>query len=241
MRAETRRQLKEDRFRGATIGAAEKTVHWTVEHRSRLVYGVVAAIVVLVAVLGAWYYLGQQNDKASIDFTQAVRTLNTPIRPAGAPPQPDITTFASVQERAVAATKQLQAIVDKYPHTHTADMARYLLGATAIDLGDRSTAERQLKEVASSRQQDLAALAKLALANLYATDNRTKNALDLYKELIDKPTDTVSKVTAQMALAALYESSQQPREAKRIYEQIQKENPSTQAASMAQTKLQSLK
>ena len=131
--------------------------------------------------------------------------------------------------------------MDKYPHTHTADVARYLLGTTAVELGDGATAERTLKEVASSYNKDLAGLAKLALASYYGNANRTKDALDLYKQLIDKPTETVSKVMAQLQLAALYESSQQPLEAKKIYEQIVKENPKTEAESIAQTKLQSLK
>jgi len=48
-------------------------------------------------------------------------------------------------------------------------------------------------------------------------------------------------VMAQLQLANLYESSQQPAEAKKIYEQIVKENPKTEAESMAQQKLQALK
>src|SRR2546428_8559975 len=43
VRAETRHQLKEDRFSKATLHAAEQTVHWTVEHQSKLL---IAGIVV---------------------------------------------------------------------------------------------------------------------------------------------------------------------------------------------------
>jgi tetratricopeptide (TPR) repeat protein len=110
-----------------------------------------------------------------------------------------------------------------------------------VELGDKATAERELKEVASARNSDLAGLAKMALAAFYGNTNRAKEAADVYKELIDKPTTTVSKAMAQMQLAALYESSQQPLEAKRIYEQIVKENPKTEAEQMAQAKLQALK
>jgi predicted negative regulator of RcsB-dependent stress response len=241
VRAETRRQLKSDRFASVTIGAAEATAHWSVEHKSKIISGVLIASVVLIAVLGTWYYLNQQDSIANQDLGQAVRTLQTQIRPAGTPATPNITTFASSEERGAAAKKQLQAIIDKYPHTHTADVARYLLGTTAIDLGDNATAERELKAVASTHNQDLASLAKLALAAFYRDSKRTKDALDLYKQLIDKPTDTVSRVMAQMQLAVLYESSQQPQEAKRIYEQIVKENPKTEAEQIAQGKLQTLK
>lgn len=241
MRAETRHQLKTDRFSKATIGAAEATAHWTVEHKSKIIITVVIAVVVLAALLGSWYYLGQQDGKANVQLSQAVRTLSTQIRPAGTPETPNLPTFASVEERAAAAKKQLQGIVDQYPHTRTADIARYMLGTTAIEVGDNATAERELRDVADIHNRNLASLAKLALAGLYGNTNRTKDALDLYKQLIDKPSDTVSKVTAQLQLADLYESSQQPGEAKRIYEQIAKENPKTEAEQIAQTKLQALK
>jgi TolA-binding protein len=241
VRAETRHQLKTDKFTRTTIGVAEATAHWSVEHKSKLIAGITIAAVVIAAVVGTWYYIGQQDNKANFELSQAVRTLGTPVRPAGTPETPNIPSFASAQGRAEAAKKQLQAVVDKYPHTHTADVARYLLGTTAVELGDNATAERELKEVASSYNKDLSSLAKLALASYYGNANRTKDALDLYKQLIDKPTPMVSKVMAQLQLAGLYESSQQPLEAKRIYEQIVKENPKTEAESIAQSKLQALK
>ena len=241
MRAETRHQLKSDRFTRATIGAAEATAHWTVEHKSKIVTAVVVAVVVLGAVGGTWYYLAQQGAKANVELGQAVRTLQTQIRPAGMPETPNMPSFASAEDRATAAKKQLQAIVDQYPHTRTADVARYLLGTTAIEVGDNATAEKELKDVASNGNRDVSSLSKLALASLYGNLNRTKDALDLYKQLIDKPSDTVGKVTAQLQLAQLYESSQQPAEAKKIYEQIVKENPKTEAEQLAQTKLQALK
>jgi len=48
-------------------------------------------------------------------------------------------------------------------------------------------------------------------------------------------------VMAQMQLASMYESTQQPAEAKKIYEQIVKDNPHSEAESIAQSKLQALK
>jgi tetratricopeptide (TPR) repeat protein len=241
VRAETRHQLKTDRFTQATIGAAEATAHWTAEHKSKLMVSVGAAVVILAAALGIWYYLGQQDDKANLQLTEAVRTLQTQIRPAGAPETPGLPSFASAQDRAAAAKKQLQAVIDQYPHTHTADIARYMLATTAIELGDKATAERELKEVASLHNRDLASLAQMALASFYANNGRTKEAVDLYKQLIDKPSDTVGKAMAQIQLASVYESTQQPAEAKKIYEQIVKENPHSEAESIAQSKLQALK
>jgi predicted negative regulator of RcsB-dependent stress response len=241
VRAETRHQLKEDRFSRVTLGAAEKTAHWSVEHRNTLAVAVVVVAVIAAAVAGGWYYLNAQDEKASFDMSQALRTLQAQLRPAGSPAQPDIPSFTSAKERAEAAGKQFQGIVDKYPHTRTGDMARYFLGVTSVSAGDNAAAESRFKEVASKGNKELASVAKLALASVYGNTNRPKDAEALYKELINKPTASVSKVTAQLQLAELYQSSNQPLDAKRIYEQIKKDNPSTEAGQMATQKLAELK
>ncbi len=241
MRAETRHQMKEDRFSKATLHAAEQTVHWTVEHQSKLV---VAGIVVAVAALvgfGGWYYMNQQDEKASIDLGSATRVLEQPVRPPGVPAQPGYPSFASSQERATEARKQFQGIVDKYPHTRTGDMARYFVGLTSSQMGDNASAERNLQEAANSSNKDLAALGKFALASVYRAENKDAQAIDVYKQLSDKPTTTVNKITVQLELASLYEGAQKPDEAKRIYDQIQKENPGSEAAQLAKQRADKLK
>jgi TolA-binding protein len=241
VRAETRHQLKEDRFSKATLHAAEQTVHWTVEHQSKLlIAGIVVAVVALIG-FGGWYYMNSQDEKASIELGGATRILEQQVRPAGVPAQPGFPSFASVQERATEARKQFQTIVDKYPHTRTADMARYFVGLTSSQLADYAAAERNLQEVAKSSNKDLAALAKFALASVFRAENKDAQAIDLYKQLIDKPTTTVNKITVQLELAQFYEGRQKPDEAKRIYDQIQKENPATEAASLAQQRANKLK
>jgi TolA-binding protein len=241
VRAETRRQLKQDAFSRVTIEAAERTAHWTVEHRSTLIISVAVVAIVLAAGIGGWYYLSAQDEKASLELSQAVRTMETPLRPAGAPEQPDFPSFTSGKERAEAARKQFQAIVDKYPHTRTADMAHYFLGVTAADLSDNNTAERNFKDVAASGNKDISSVAKFALASLYGQTNRVKEAVPIYQELISKPTVTVNKVTAQLQLAELYQNSNQPLDAKRIYEEVKKENPGNEAGQLASQKLAELK
>ena len=241
MRAETRHQLKQDRFSKVTFEAAGNAAHWSVEHQSKLIAAVIAVIVIGAIAFGGWYYINSQDEKASAEFSTAVRTWETPLRPAGVPPQPGSDSFASAQERATAARKQFQAIVDKYPRTHTADMARYFVGLASAQLGDNAAAERSLQEAARSSNADLAALGKFALASVYRAENKDAQAIDLYKQLMDKPTLVVSKATAQLELASFYESRQKPDEAKKIYEQVQKENPATEAASLAQRRVAALK
>jgi tetratricopeptide (TPR) repeat protein len=240
LRAETRHSLKQDRFSKVTLSAAEKTAHWTAEHKGKLIVGAIIVIGLLTTGVGGWYFLRVQDQKASVDFSKAVRTMDTPIRPAGTPAQPEFPTFASAQERAQEAHKQLQEVVSNYPHTRTAEFARYFMGVTDAQLGNNPAAEKELKEVADSRRHDLGALAKFALASVYRKTGRDKEAIDIYKSLEAKPTDTVSKATAQLELADLYQQKQQPQEARRILEQVQKENPNSQVASLASSKLAEL-
>ena len=241
MRAQARHQLKEDKFSKATIRVAESTVHWSQEHQSTLILAAVALVVLAAAVTGGWYYLNRQDQQASLALSQAVRTLDTPIRPAGMPAQAEAPSFASSKERSTAARKQFQAVVSQYPHTRSADMAHYFVGVTSADLGDNAAAERELKEVGSSRNDELAALANFALASVYRRENRNKDAIELYKKMVEKPARTVGKATAQLELATTYQADNQPLEAKRIYQEVQKQNPTSEASQMAAQKLEQLK
>ncbi|HEY1263581.1 MAG TPA: tetratricopeptide repeat protein [Terriglobales bacterium] len=241
MRAETRHQLKQDRFRGTTIQVAEKTVDWSVEHKGKLIAGLVALVVIAGAAAGGWYYLSVQDQKASVALGGAVRTWETQVRAAGTPAEPDVPSFANSKDRATEAHKKFQAIVQQYPHTRAGDFARYFTGLTAADLGNYAEAERELQSVASSRNADLSSIARLALASVDRKQGHTHDAIEIYKSLAEKPTTTVSKAMAQLELAATLLADMQPLEAKRIYEQVQKENPSTPAAQIAAKALQDMK
>lgn len=247
MRAETRRQLKQDKFSRTTIQLAEQSVHWSVEHKSKLIAGALVLAAIAAIVLGAWYYVERQDDKASVDFSKAVQMLGAPVRPAGMPAQPEFPSYASAKERAADAHKQFQSLIDNYPHSNAAKFARYFLGVTSADMGDYAAAERYLKEAASSRKywvlpdKNLSSLARLALASVYVNNGRTKDAIEIYKDLAQNPTDTVAKTTAEMGLADAYQAAGMTAEAKKEFERIQKESPNGPAAQIASEKLQAIK
>jgi lipopolysaccharide biosynthesis regulator YciM len=158
------------------------------------------------------------------------------------PAQPDSPSFASAKERATEAHKQFQDLASKYPHTHVADFSRYFVGVTSAQLGDNAAAERELKTVADYHNRDLSALAKLALAGVYRDTKRTSDAVNLYKQLMEKPSHTVSKAAAEFQLAETYQGAGMTADAKKQYEQIQKEAPAqSEANQLASAKLQELK
>ena len=232
----SKRQLKEDRLRSSAADA----VHWTEEHRRTLVLGIIAAALIVAAVLGGWAYIQHRNDQASVEVGAALRTLQAPIVTPGQPVAPGTETFNSIKDRAAAARKKFLAIADKYAHTSSGKYSRYMAATTAIDAGDNAAAESELKDIAASGDKNTSALAKFALASLYRNTGKTSDAVNIYKELIEKPTDSVPKATAQLELAGLYESTQ-PAEAVKMYQQIQTDDQKSLAAEIASERLASSK
>lgn len=236
MRSYTRHQLKQDSFATSTAD----TISWAVEHRSKVIAGTVVVVLVLAILIGGWAFIGYRDSQAKADLALALQKYDAPIRPAGTPPTGDVLSYGSNQERDTAANAEFTRIADKYTFTQTSQVARYFAGITFRSLGNTAQAEKDLQEASGSRYKEFASLAKMALAALYHDTNRNMQAIDLYKELIDHPTISVGKTTAQLALASLYESMARPDDARHLYEQMQKESPASVVAQIATQKLQLL-
>lgn len=236
MRTSTRHRLKQDQF----AASATEALDWTVEHREKLTYGGIALIVIVLIGFGAWWYFQQQDEAAGKALGHAINIYSTPLTPAGQPPLAGTTAFATAQERAKAAKDEFKSVADKYGHTNSGELAKYFLGLTDIDLNNTADAERELKDVAGTRNADNSSLAKMALAGLYRREGKDQEAINIYKELADKPTNTVSKSAAQLEMAATYEGKD-PQNAKIVYQQIQKEDAKGAAAEIAAQRLAAMK
>jgi len=228
----TRHKLKQDRFAETATDAAR----WAGGHRQTVIW-VVGIVVVLAAAVGAFFaWQAHQSEQANFALTKALRTANAQLRAPGEPPQPGVQSFTSSAERGKEAEKQFKEIADKYSLVKAGKVALYMAGTSAIQAGDTQTGESLLKTASESRDQDVAALAKLALANYYRGINKQADAAKIYKDLADHPTNAIGKAEALLELAEMYESSN-PQEAANLYKQIQKENPNTAAAQIAAAKL----
>jgi predicted negative regulator of RcsB-dependent stress response len=237
VRSYTRHQLKENAFAETTAD----TISWAVEHRSKLVAAAVIVAIAAAAALGIWAYVDYRNRQASDELAGALQKYNAPVRPAGEPPSPEILSYASSAERAKAANADFTRIADKYSFTRNGRIARYFSGITQHDMGDNAAAEKQLQDVAGSRDKEVGSLAKLALASIDQDAGKTQPAIDLYKSLIASPTTSVGVTTAQFELANLYEANHQPLEARKLYEQMQKADPTGPVGQLAAQKLQTLR
>jgi len=236
VRSSTRHQLKTDEFRATTV----ETLDWAAENQSTLITAAVVVAVILAVIIGGWTYVNYRNQQGRGMLSSAIDKYNAPIRPAGQPATPDQLSYASGAERAKAANAEFSQVAQKYSFTQSGRIAHYFEGITLRDMGDTAGAEKQLNEVASSWDKNMAGLAKLALAGLYANANQTAKAIDLYKQLIDHPSNSVGKWTPQFELADLYQANNQPQDARKLYEQLQKESPTSPVGQAATQKLQAL-
>jgi tetratricopeptide (TPR) repeat protein len=236
VRSSTRHQLKQDQF----TTTAKETYSWAVEHRNKLVYGAIAVTVAAAIVLGGWIYIQQQDESAGVALGHALAVYRAPVTSAVEPAAPDTTSFKSTQDRGKAARAEFAQVAHKYPNTHSAEIALYFMGLADEDAGNAAAAEQELKQVADGGRSDISALAKYALAALYRNQGKDAQAVALYKDLIDHPTNSVAKPQAQLALASAYEVKQ-PQDARNLYQQVQKEDPDSPAAQMASSRLSELK
>lgn len=216
MDTQTRRALKkDDKF----LQAAHYSADWLEDNRARAIQIAIAFVVVLAIIIGGLVTYFHRSASAKLAFGEAMDTYTAPLAQAGQPATPGEKTFPNSTARAEAANRQFVAISKRYGMLKTGKNARYFAGITSMEMGQNGPAEADLKSVASSHDHGLAALAKVALASLYEKTGHTSQAIDLYKQLIAKPTLTVSASAAQLQLAALYETVN-PAEAHQIYLQL---------------------
>jgi tetratricopeptide (TPR) repeat protein len=233
---QTRHALKQDKFVNVTTSGLE----WVGEHRSNVIawsVGVVVAIAVIVTSI----VLYQKRDNAANQMLgQAMDIYETPLTQPNQPAEPGLKTYATAAERAKAAYPLFRQTADQYSWMTAGQMARYFAGLTELDMGEKTQAEGDLEKAAHSGDSNLAALAKIALANIYAQTGRNSQAVAMFQDVIAHPTSTVPKSEAQLQLAQLYETTQ-PQEARRLYAEIKDQDKQTDAAQIATQKLQSLK
>ncbi len=209
---------------------------WLQQNKALVIRGSVIVAIALVVGISWAIWSKNQNAKASAAFSAAMDIYDSPIKQAGEPNMPDITTYANAAARAKAVNPMFLKIAHQYSHTKAGANARYLAGLTDEDMGNMAAAESNLKRAADNHDKNLAALAKMSLASLYLTTGRADQATKVYRELIDHPTTTVSADSARLALAASEEASN-PQDARLLYAKVKDSSPHTVAGEIATQKL----
>lgn len=208
---------------------------WLSGHRSGVQRWAIVVVAVLVAgglALGYWAWASNKADAA---LGTALDAYTAPLAQPGAPATAGI--YAAAGDRAKAANQLFVALAKQYGWLAEGAKAHYFAGVTYEELGQNGQAETELKAAAGAWDRNLSNLAKLALAGLYHQTNRDAEAIDLYKALAAKPSDTVSAAVAQLDLADLYAATGRQDQAKALWAKVKDADKEGAAGSIASQKL----
>ena len=212
-RHELKEQLQHDHFTDAVSGV----VGYASSHRENVIRWSIILAIVLILGGGAFWYAAYRNAARQQDLQNAFAILEAPV---GAPGQLG-KTFPTQDAKTQASIKTLQDVVAKDSGTRQGLIAQYYLGTLKAARQDTKGAESDLQVVANS-SSECAPLAKIALSQIYAGENRLGAAQALLRDIINKPTDLVSKTQAEILLAHLDETSN-PQEAKKLLQSLRAE------------------
>jgi tetratricopeptide (TPR) repeat protein len=207
------RELQHDRFRDTTMSLLDRLGE-RLEGRGRpIVYGIIGAII-LATMVGFWMrWSHRKTDEARRALGRAIQIATTPVSNT---PSTNSTTpgFTSEQERAQKAIEEFQKVAAKYGNPYRAQ-ARYFI-ATNLLHTDRNKGMSELSELTKSSVDDVATLAKFALAQAKEADGKYDEAAALYSELSSQNGTFVTPETANFRLAMVYAKQLKKKEAAEI-------------------------
>jgi predicted negative regulator of RcsB-dependent stress response len=215
-----RKDLKKDEIREKIVSGVESVA----SHQQAMWIVIAAALVVALAVFGWNTYAKRQTAKASLAMDDAMKIFQARIRAAGEPADPVEVTYLDEKNKFTDAEKKFLAVADQYARTKPGQMARYYAALSEVQLKKYPDAEKNLNQVISGGEENLASLAKFQLAEVYQQENKGTQAVDLYKQLSDKPSVFVPKPMAMLALADYYRKTD-PAQATKLYNQVKQEFP----------------
>jgi predicted negative regulator of RcsB-dependent stress response len=225
----SRKELKQDEV----VLEMSKTVEFVQVHRDRLILGGIVAAVLIIGGWGGYLLYSNRSESASEGLGKALETYHAPVRPVSLADSPNEVTFTTEQLRADASLRQFQQVADKYSMMRTGKLARYYVGLCQLDMGHLADADKDLNAAVSTGDSYVQPLARLALAGVQARENKAADAEQNFRYLVDHPSDTVPKITAQLALAD-YLGATKPAEAEKIYKELEAGKPDVQITELIQ-------
>lgn len=231
----SRKELKKDEIRETLAHGAEAVF----SHQRLVGIAVTLAVVVGLAIVGWRFYSERQTVKASAALDDAMKVYQARIRAPGEPTEPTEVTYVDERNKYEDAAKKFSSVARNYPRTRPGQVGRYYAALCQERLGRYDEAQKQLQELGSSSDAELAALARFQLAEVYERTGKGDEAVKLYRQLADQPTVLVPKAVVLLALAEQLGKSN-PQEAIKVYDQIKKDFPDSAAADEADQRLELL-
>ena len=231
MDTRTRHALKKDKFAQAAASSAS----WVGEHKTSVLRWVILGGVILVLGAGALIFWYLRSAAADAALGAALDVYTSPLAPPGAPPEQGV--YTSAADRAKEANREFVAVAQTYGWLSAGSKAHYFAGVTYVELGQNGNAETELTAASHAWDRNLSNLAKVALAGLYHQTSRDSEAIDLYNQIVAKPSVTVSANVAELDLADLYASEGKQDQARALWAKVRDADKDGAAGQIAEQKL----
>ena len=216
----TRHELKEQLQHDAFSDNVSGVISYASSHREKLTrWAIIAGAVLMVVGIVLWYSSYRREQRRD-DLQAAFAVYEAPVGTTAVAGK----TYPNQDEKNKASLKAFSEVAAKDARSEEGSIARYYVGVLKAQTGDSKGAETELRAVASAGGE-ISALAKIALAQLLSGQNRQSDAQALLRDVVNKPTDLVSKAQAQLLLAQSLESTN-PAEAKKLLQSLKASNQS---------------
>jgi predicted negative regulator of RcsB-dependent stress response len=192
------------------------SVGYVVDHRNKII---IAAVLAIALGAGLAFYLGHRRTQRA-DSRKALQEaielfhgrVNTEQRIG-------IITFTTTIERRTRTAEAFESVKKQFPGTPAADASDYYLALLDVEQEQYQAAQPRLESAIKSSDAEIAALARLALAEVFAGLEKDAETREQYQYLVDHPTTMVPKGRAQLALAR-YLMTREPARAREILTEL---------------------
>ncbi len=212
MDRQTRKDLKTDKFAEDVFDVFE----WASVHKAEVMrYGAIVVAVVLI-IVGIVYY----NRSQAVTREEALaKALRIDDATTGEVVQPTNLHFDTEAEKDKARMQAFTDLSTKYNGTQEAAVADMYLGSYAVDAGNLGEAEKRYRKVVDDGPKAYAGLARLSLAQVYASEGKLADAEKVLRDAIANPSLTVSKEHATIVLGELL-AQNNPAEAHKLIDPL---------------------
>lgn len=180
----TRKELKSpDEF----LSVTSRWIEWMAAHLREVLFAV-GAVAVIVTGLWVWQHFSARSDlRAAEAFAEALDVYRRPLKgePRAEEGDPTRKPFENAKERAKAALEKLEAVVEKYPKSDVARLARLYIGNSQMTLedADKAIAAYAAYLGAGPKEQHLRALALENLGYAYERKKDWAKAIEAFEQL----------------------------------------------------------
>ena len=209
----TRKELKSDKF----ALEVQHSVEYVTQHRQQLIRWGGIGLAVVILVVAFFVYRNHERGVRQEALRHGMQIQNANV--GQNPGNQFMLTFATEADRQKAAVQAFSEIATKYPGTEEGALADYFVGTNMSDSGNYPEAQKHFQKVIDYGNQNFGSVAKLALANVYASQGKLADGEKLIQSVIDHPTALVSKEEATLALGQLV-AAKDPQRARKLIEPL---------------------